>query len=413
MVSNRDDSARHLDPRGGKPRTARGSTTVRRASSRSGEVFLLSRACDDAAGSADQVDAAYQSMLEALLVEGLGPDSLVSETIFFRHIDRDFRDVFDARRRALERSGNAPCNPPATFIGQPPLDPRTQVEIAAVAVPPDRRDAFASVDVTRVLSCSCESCRHDARASLVRVGGQTQLRAANIYGSGRSPTEQAQEMFRIAERLLDEVGMTFRDVIRTWIYLRDIDRHYALLNEARRDFFGRCGIGRRPASTGVQGAPFPEGHDFSMSFYALKSTEPFEVSVMSTPTLNEAWTYGAEFSRGLRVADADKVTLHVSGTASIDEGGRSLHAGDFEAQVGRMLYNLETLLSAQGAKFDDVVSAVTYLKRPSDAPALRDLCTRRGFDGFPCAVVEAPLCRPELLCEAELVAVLPLGASRA
>ena len=40
-----------------------------------------------------------------------------------------------------------------------------------------------------------------------------------------------------------------------------------------------------------------------------------------------------------------------------------------------------------------------------------DLAVERGFDNFPCAIVKAPLCRPELLCETEAVAVLPLATA--
>ena len=39
----------------------------------------------------------------------------------------------------------------------------------------------------------------------------------------------------------------------------------------------------------------------------------------------------------------NKVALHVSGTASIDEVGRTAHLGDFEAQVDRMLMNVAAL----------------------------------------------------------------------
>ena len=207
--------------------------------------------------------------------------------------------------------------------------------------------------------------------------------------------------------------MSFRDVVRTWIHLRDIDRDYDALNKARREFFRRCGIERRPASTGVQGIPFPDAHDFSMSLHAVKSPRPLDVTPMSTPSLNEAWSYGADFSRGLRIAEANKVTLYVSGTASIDEAGRTVHVGDFEAQVDRMLHNIASLLARQGATFENLVSGVTYLKNPSDAPVLRSMFRQRGFDGFPCALVEAPLCRPELLCEAEAVAILPAATAGA
>jgi enamine deaminase RidA (YjgF/YER057c/UK114 family) len=207
--------------------------------------------------------------------------------------------------------------------------------------------------------------------------------------------------------------MRFADVVRTWIHVRDIRRDYDALNEARRAFFRHAGIDRRPASTGVQGIPVPDEHDFALSLYAVRSDRPLDVAGMSTPLLNEAWSYGADFSRGLRVTDANQVTLHVSGTASVDESGHTVHAGDFAAQVDRMLHNLASLLERQGARLGDLVSGVTYLKRATDAPALHAMLRARGFDGFPCAVVEAPLCRPDLLCETEAVAVLSLTTAEA
>lgn len=218
-------------------------------------------------------------------------------------------------------------------------------------------------------------------------------------------------MFCAAERLLQQCGMGFRDVFRTWIQMRDIDRDYGALNKARREFFGQRGIELRPASTGVQGSPFPDGHDLSMCILAVRRPRPLDVTRMSTPTLNEAWSYGADFSRGLRLVEANKVALYISGTASIDEAGRSVHVGDFEAQAERMLTNIATLLAQQGASFENLVSGVTYLKNPGDEPVLRAMYRERGFDKFPCPIVEAPLCRPELLCETEAVAMLPLQAA--
>jgi enamine deaminase RidA (YjgF/YER057c/UK114 family) len=125
---------------------------------------------------------------------------------------------------------------------------------------------------------------------------------------------------------------------------------------ARRDFFASRGIERRPASTGVQGIPFAAAHDFSLSLFAVKSRQPLDVALMSTPMLNEAWTYGADFSRGLRLDDGNSTSLIISGTASVDENGLSVHAGNLAAQVARMLLNIETLLDKQGAGLGDLVS---------------------------------------------------------
>jgi enamine deaminase RidA (YjgF/YER057c/UK114 family) len=292
------------------------------------------------------------------------------------------------------------------------LAQRARFELSASAVVPRHRDAWSVRDVPATPPCACEGCVRSA-ARLVRLGDQTSLQTTNLYGVGGDAFEQAANMFREAERLLERCGMGFRDVVRTWIYLRDIDRDYDALNSARREFFLRHGIEPRPASTGVQGVPFPDAHDFSMRLHAVRSPRPLDLAPMSTPTLNEAWSYGADFSRGLRVAEANKVALYVSGTASIDEAGRTVHVGDFAAQVDRMLHNIATLLAQQRATFADLVSGVTYLKNRIDAPVLRSLFRQRGLDGLPFALVEAPLCRPELLCETEAVAMLPLGTAGA
>jgi enamine deaminase RidA (YjgF/YER057c/UK114 family) len=129
---------------------------------------------------------------------------------------------------------------------------------------------------------------------------------------------------------------------------------------------------------------------------------------MSAPSLNEAWSYGADFSRGIRLVDANKIGLHVSGTASIDEAGETAHVGAIEGQIERTLHNVTSLLSPHGASFADVVTGVVYLKDPSDAGTLRAMLRMHGCEDVPWALVEAPLCRPELLCEMEAMAILPL-----
>lgn len=370
------------------------------------ELYLRVRPADPAAGAAAQASSLYATLLAALAAEGADASHLVTENVFVRPLADDYRATVNARHLALAALGSS--GPASTFIGQTPLEGEVAAEILATAMLPHGGGAAFEPDVHCAASCMCESCALGLRGRMVRTGAQTQLHAGNIYGRRSDAVAEAFDMFVEADRLLAAAGMTFRDVIRTWIHLRDIDRDYAALNQARRDFFASRSIERRPASTGVQGIPFAEGHDFALSLFAVKSQPPLEVQRMSTPTLNEAWTYGADFSRGLRLADPNKVALLVSGTASIDEYGVSVHPGDLAAQVERMLRNIETLLVEQGAGFVDLVSAITYVKRPADAPELRRLMDARGFGGFPLAIVHAPLCRPELLCETEAVAVRSL-----
>ena len=200
-------------------------------------------------------------------------------------------------------------------------------------------------------------------------------------------------MFGRAEDLLQRAGMSFHDVVRTWIYLRDIDRDYDALNRARRAFFEARGIAPVPASTGIGAAPVSGAHDLCLAIQAVRAAEPPARTVMTSPTLNEAGEYGADFVRGLRVAGTNAVALQVSGTASIDEKGATAHPGDFDAQAARMLVNIAALLEGQGAGFGDIVSAITYLKHPTDAERLRAAFRHAGFGGFPHTIVAAHLLR--------------------
>ena len=53
-----------------------------------------------------------------------------------------------------------------------------------------------------------------------------------------------------------------------------------------------------------------------------------------------------------------------------------------------------------------MVYAITYLKHPEDSHRLEEIFHEAGYEGFPNVIVAAEVCRPELLCETELVAVL-------
>jgi enamine deaminase RidA (YjgF/YER057c/UK114 family) len=374
------------------------------------ELSILCSAEAGAPDAAREAEAAYRALAELLGDHGASFGDLASETLLVRDARRELPLLLGARARALAALGESDAAPLPTFIQQAPADAGVAFVLAASAVVPRHRDAFSAHDVRALPSCGCEGCARSG-ARLIRLGDWTSLHTANVYGAGGDALEQTWDAFCAAERLLEQCGMEFRDVVRTWIHLRDIDRDYDALNKARREFFRDRGIETRPASTGVQGVPLPGAHDVSLVLQAVKSPRPLALAVMSTPWLNEAWSYGVDFSRGLRIADPNKVTLHVSGTASIDEAGRSVHVGDLGRQVERMLDNLASLLRGQGAGFEDVMSAVVYVKSPGDAPRVRARCEERGFAGFPCALVEAPLCRPELLCEAEAVAMLPLAAA--
>jgi enamine deaminase RidA (YjgF/YER057c/UK114 family) len=127
--------------------------------------------------------------------------------------------------------------------------------------------------------------------------------------------------------------------------------------------------------------------------------------------LNEAGEYGSSFSRGLRI-DLNGITiLLISGTASIDENGKSVHVGDFRAQCQRTYENITGLLAAEGATWKDIVRTSCYLRDiERDYAAFNEERTNffreQGLDPMPASTgIQAILCRPELLIEIEAIAM--------
>jgi 2-iminobutanoate/2-iminopropanoate deaminase len=133
--------------------------------------------------------------------------------------------------------------------------------------------------------------------------------------------------------------------------------------------------------------------------------------------LNEAYAYAkpSSFSRGMRIDLKGLTILLISGTASIDEQGRSVHIGDFRAQQRRTYENITGLLKSEGCTWHDVVRTTCYLRDiDRDYEAFNEERTRffkeQGLDPLPASTgIQAHLCRPELLIEIEAIAMFLTG----
>ena len=129
--------------------------------------------------------------------------------------------------------------------------------------------------------------------------------------------------------------------------------------------------------------------------------------------LNEAYDYAkpSSFSRGLRLEFGRVVVLLISGTASIDEHGATVHVGDFRAQLRRTYSNITGLLESSGASWKDIVRTTCYLRDiDRDYEAFNQERTKffaeQGLDPLPASTgIQAILCRPDLLIEIEAIAI--------
>jgi 2-iminobutanoate/2-iminopropanoate deaminase len=155
---------------------------------------------------------------------------------------------------------------------------------------------------------------------------------------------------------------------------------------------------------------------------ATIANKPIEKRAITNPAvLNEAHAYAkpSSFSRGMRIDLNGVAILLISGTASIDENGQSVHIGDFRAQMRRTLKNITGLLTSEGCTWNDIVRTTCYLRDiERDYEAFNEERTtfykELGLDPLPASTgIQAILCRPELLIEIEAIAMVRTAPSAA
>ncbi len=146
--------------------------------------------------------------------------------------------------------------------------------------------------------------------------------------------------------------------------------------------------------------------------FAEVATAPVVKRAITNHTaLNEAYDYGSAFSRGMRIDLNGLTVLLISGTASIDDAGLTVHVGDLRAQLRRTFDNITKLLAAEGATWHDIVRTTCYLRDiERDYQAFNEERTtfykEQQLDPLPASTgIQAILCRPDLLIEIEAIAM--------
>ena len=137
--------------------------------------------------------------------------------------------------------------------------------------------------------------------------------------------------------------------------------------------------------------------------------------ISALDVLNEAYDYSkpSSFTRGMRVELPGASMLYLSGTASVDDVGDTVHPGDFKAQCLRTFRNLTRLLAAEGASWHDIVRTTCYIRDiERDYDAFNEMRTifmnGIGLDPLPASTgIQARICRSDLLVEIEAIAIVP------
>jgi len=248
---------------------------------------------------------------------------------------------------------------------------------------------------------------------LIRKNGMGHLWSTNLCAqdSDKSLSVGAQTRSVFAD-LINGLSLSggnlYNNCIRTWVYVRDIDIFYqGMVNERRALFFeqGLNGDTHFIASTGIEGT-CADRHDLVMvDAYSILGLQPGQISYLNDfGMLCPANKYNVTFERGTRVSYADRAHYFISGTASVDNQGSTLHPGNILKQLDRTLENISSLLKAGKASLSDMMYMIVYLRDLSDFDCVKERLGRT-LPLVPTIFVQAAVCRPEWLIEIEGVAI--------
>lgn len=220
-------------------------------------------------------------------------------------------------------------------------------------------------------------------------------------------SEQTQSLFDRMLEALKMSGLDFSRVFRTWYFNLDILSWYTEFNRIRNAFFTKHGVfdGLVPASTGMAGSN-PAGAALQSGLLALEPKSPeVRLEPVPSPLQCPALGYGSSFSRAVEVTTGDIRRLYISGTASIDQYGKTVYKDEVEKQIEHTFEVVDAILRSRGMSFTDSTRCMAYFKRREDISRLDKYCQKFRLDPATVLVSHNDICRDDLLFEIEIDAV--------
>jgi len=224
--------------------------------------------------------------------------------------------------------------------------------------------------------------------------------------------QQTNDILNTLNRIMKKNNQTlYQNLIRTWIYVRDIDNHYKDMVNSRRELFNDWGLTKQTrfvASTGIEGKNPQASTLISVDALCISNLKEEQIIKMEalehlSPTID----YNVTFERGTRIRFGDRSHYYISGTASINKEGEVIYLDDVSKQTDRTLTNIESLLKSQKAGIKDITYLIVYLRNLEDLPIVKEVFQKRGILNLPTVLVQGAVCRPEWLVEIECMAIAP------
>ncbi len=222
-----------------------------------------------------------------------------------------------------------------------------------------------------------------------------------------SREEQAASVFDNMHEALESVGFTFHDVVRTWFYLDHLLEWYGEFNRVRDAFFEKHDIFNCfvPASTGIGSANRTGSAIIAGAIAMRPKNANTSRTTLESPLQCSALDYKASFSRAAEIVTSKGRTVFISGTASVEPGGATMHVDDPEKQIAATLDAVTAILATREMTLQHTTRAIAYLKRPEYRPLWHAWLRAHNMPLDFAQEVIADVCRDDFLFELELDAV--------
>lgn len=346
---------------------------------------------DTKTGFANQMDdlqAAWNRRLKELNIE--------SETVILKRFFMS--DLVNQYPLFKEKLADSTASEEGSFgvsiVEQPPL-PDNKIVMWAYHIIDEKKEAKKYMEKNNLV-WEHNNCRQI---------WTTQMIDAKVESS----FDQMDSIFKRYTPMIESYQLSLRDdVIRTWIYVQNVDANYEGVVVSRRELFEEKGLTKETnfiTSTGIEGRFHNPAVKVSMDALAVSGLQKGQVQFLNAlDHLNPTHEYGVTFERGTSVEYGDRKQIFISGTASIDNKGEVVHVGDVYQQMHRAIENIEALLRDTQAELSDLAKIIVYLRDQGDYQIV-DQYLRNRFKGLPYVIIWAPVCRPGWLIEIEGIAL--------
>jgi enamine deaminase RidA (YjgF/YER057c/UK114 family) len=295
-----------------------------------------------------------------------------------------YRSPLGEARRAAGLAGSTSTLAVVESLTNPAL----LLEISGIASIGGERETFSPDTVHQTPGTYTHGVQVD---DTLYIAGQIALDPeGNLVGPGDAEAQADQAALNLL-RVLEAAGGSPDDIVYTCLYLTN-PGYIPAIRAARQKY----GLNGCPSTLVV--IPSLATADFLVEIEAI--------AVMGTNktiiTPSDVHSVSGRYEHAIVAGD----TVYLAGQIALDADGALVGRGDAEAQSRQLYANMERVLAAAGASFDDLVSTTVYLTNLQHREAHNKVRGELGITApANTSVVISALAQPEFLLEVEGIAV--------